>query len=124
MNEKVDDITPEKASEETAEDLAVAAGATEAAASAAGEQPDTADSADQDSHSSGGRSWFTTLLLFTLLAATAGASGYFILEMHRDRNADRAEIRSLADRLETLQQSHGSLEKNARLLDKPVDPDR
>ena len=117
MNDKVDDIAQEKVSEETAEDVAPDAGAMEAASSDTDEQPGASDPADQDERSGGGRSWLTTLLLFTLVAAAAGASGYFILDIYKDRKADRAEILSMADRLDTLQQGHASLAENDRRLD-------
>ena len=117
MNEKADDITPEKVSEETSEEVAGEASAMEAAASGTGEQPDTGDSARPDGRNGGGRSWLTTLFLFILLAAVATAAGYFIFDISKGRKANEAQLKSLADRLDWLQQNHASLAENNRLLD-------
>ena len=118
MNDKVGETVEEKVTEETAGGVAEEAGAMEAAVSDTGEQPDAGDDvgADERRHG-GGRAWLTTLFLFTLLAVTAGASGYFILELKRARVADQSEIQSLTDRLDALQQSHASLMENSRRLD-------
>ena len=118
MNDKVGETIEEKVAEETAGGVAEEAGAMGAAVSDAREQPDAGDvvGADERRHG-GGRAWLTTLFLFILLAVTAGASGYFILEFKRARVADQSEIQSLTDRLDALQQSHASLMENSRRLD-------
>ncbi|MYH70355.1 MAG: hypothetical protein F4147_09785 [Gammaproteobacteria bacterium] len=118
MNDKVDETVEEKVTEETAGGVAEEAGAMEAAVSDTGEQPDAEDGVGADGRRrGGGRGWLFTLFLFILLAVTAGASGYFILEIKRARVADRSEIQALTDRLDALQQSHASLSENSRRLD-------
>ena len=112
MNEKVDDTGAGIISAETADSIA-----REAAAPDTPGQPGSADRVDQAGRRAVGRSWFTTLLLFTLLAATVGAGGYLALEINRERKADQAEIRALAQRLDTLQQSNASLAENVHRLD-------
>lgn len=118
MNDKVGETVEEKVTEDTAGGVAEETGAVEAAVSDTGEQPDAEDGvgADERQHG-GGRAWFITLFLFILLAVTAGASGYFILDLKRARVADQSEIQSLTDRLDALQQSHASLTENSRRLD-------
>ncbi|MDE0514567.1 MAG: uroporphyrinogen-III C-methyltransferase [Gammaproteobacteria bacterium] len=118
MNDKVGETVEEKVTEETTGGVAEEAGAMEATVSDTGEQPGAEDGvgADERRHG-GGRGWFFTLFLFILLAVTAGASGYFILEIKRAREADRSEIQALTDRLDALQQSHASLTENSRRLD-------
>lgn len=117
MNDKVGETVEEKVTEETAGGVAEEAGATEAAVPDTGEQPDAGDGVGTDERRhGGGRAWLTTLFLFILLAVTAGASGYFILELKRARVADQSEIQSLRDRLDALQQSHASLMENSRRL--------
>ena len=118
MNDKVEEITEEKVAEEAAEGAAPETAGLAAAASPAGEQSDSAETTGADERQrSGGRSWLSTLFILVLLAGTAGASGYFILEIYKGRVADQAVVQSLADRLEALQQSHTSLTENVRRLD-------
>ena len=118
MNDRVEEITEEKVSEEAADGVTAESGVAAADSSDAAEQSDSADITGADGRrQGGGRSWLTTLFIFMLLAVTAGASGYFILDIYRDRIADQAAIRSLADRLDALQQSHTSLAENVRRLD-------
>ena len=115
MNDKSDDMAQEKVLEETAED--VTAGAEEVALSSTDEQPDTSEPVDQGKRSAGGGSWFAVLLLFVLLVAAAVASGYYILDINKDREVKQAEIVLLQDKLEALQQDHASLKENARRRD-------
>lgn len=118
MNDKVGETVEEKVTEDTAGGVAEEAGAMESAVSDTGEQPDAEDGVGADERRRGdGRVWLITLFLFILLAVTAGASGYFILELKRARVADQSEIQSLTDRLDALQQSHASLTENSRRLD-------
>ena len=118
MNDRVEEITEEKVSEEAADGVTAESGVAAADSSDAAEQSDGADITGADGRRQrGGRSWLTTLFIFMLLAATAGASGYFILDIYRGRIADQTVIRSLADSLDALQQSHTSLAENVRRLD-------
>ena len=118
MNDKVGETVEEQVAEETVADATGEENALEAASPDTGEQSDSAEITDaEERRRGGGRSWLTTLFLFILLAAAAGASGYFILEINRERSADQAEIRSLADRVDALQQGQASLAENSRRLD-------
>ena len=119
MNDKVGETVEEQVAEETGADATGEEGVPEAASPDTGEQSDSAEITDaEERRRGGGRSWLTTLFLFILLAAAAGASGYFILELNRDRSADQAEIRSLADRVDALQQGQASLAEDSRRLDR------
>ena len=119
MNDKVGETVEEQVAEETVADATGEENAPEAASPDTGEQSDSTEITDaEERRRGGGRSWLTTLFLFILLAAAAGASGYFILELNRDRSADQAEIRSLADRVDALQQGQASLAEDSRRLDR------
>lgn len=119
MNDKVNDIAEEKTTDETA------AGAAEEIGPKAAEQDISSDIAEQSDTGAAnggeqrreGRSWLTTLFLFILLVAMAGAAGYFFFDISKGRKANEAELESLADRLDALEQSHTSLTENVRRLD-------
>ena len=119
MNDKVGETVEEQVAEETVADATGEENAPEAASPDTREQSDSTEITDAgERRRGGGRSWLTTLFLFILLAAAAGASGYFILELNRGRSTDRAEIRSLADRVDALQQGQASLADDSRRLDR------
>jgi len=119
VNDKVNDIAEEKTTDETA------AGATEEIGPEAAEQgisSDIAEQSDTGTTNGGeqrreGRSWLTTLFLFILLVAVAGSAGYFFFDISKGRKANEAELESLADRLDVLEQSHTSLTENVHRLD-------
>ena len=120
MKNKVDEIAEGKVADE-----AVAGDAGEAGADVTEEtglvdaeaEPDTADAANNDKPRTKGRPWGTILFLVTLFAVTAGAAGYFIIDLNKIRKANEAELQSQAARLDLLRQRTVSLAENTRLLD-------
>ena len=119
MNDKVNEITEEEVTDETAAGTAEEAAieSTEQSASpGAAVQSDTPDAANGGERRRKGRSWLTSLFLFILFAAVATAAGYFILDISKGRKANEAQLRSLADRLDALQQSHDGLSAGIRRL--------
>ena len=120
MNNKVDDMAEGKVA-----DAAVTGNAGEAGTGVTeepglndpGAEPGTADTPNNDKPRAQGRPWGTILFLVILLAATAGAAGYFIFDLDKVRKAVDAELQSQAARLDELQQRTASLAENTRLLD-------
>ena len=119
MNEKVNEIAEEKITDETAAGVAEERGpeAAEQDISSDATQKSDTGAANGVEQRREGRSWLTTLLLFILLVAMAGAAGYYFFDIGKGRKANEAELESLADRLDALQQSHASLAENSRGLD-------
>ena len=119
MNDKVNEVTEEEVTDETAAGTAEEAAieSTEQSASpGAAVQSDTPDAANGGERRRKGRSWLTSLFLFILFAAVAAAAGYFILDISKGRKANEAQLKSLADGLDTLQQSHDGLSADIRRL--------
>lgn len=144
MNDKVDEIAAQKSTGNTAGDVG-AAGAelaradTEAAAGAQpnsaqsdsarppGKQADSTDSSNNGRREKAGRSWVSTLFLFSLIAAGIGAGGYFIHDLRANSEQDRAARQTLADRLDAQQHSHtllaqtlGRLEQRQSATDRQI----
>ncbi len=119
MNDKVNEITEEEVTDETAagtaEEAAVES-AEQSASPGAAVQSDTPDAANGGERRRKGRSRLTSLLLFILLAAAATAAGYFIVDISKGRKANEAQLKSLADRLDMLQQNHDGLSAGIRRL--------
>lgn len=119
MNDKVNEITEEEVTDETAAGAAEEAAiesAEQSASPGAAVQSDTPDAANGGERRRKGRSWLTSLFLFILLAAVATAAGYFIFDISKGRKANEAQLKSLADRLDMLQQSHDDLSAGIRRL--------
>ena len=119
MNDKVNEITEEEVTDETAAGTAEEAAieSTEQSASpGAAEQSDTPAAANGGERRRKGRSWLASLFLFILFAAVATAAGYFIFDISKGRKANEAQLKSLADGLDTLQQSHDGLSAGIRRL--------
>ena len=119
MNDKVNEITEEKVTDKTAAgtaDEATIESAEQSASPGAAAQSDTPDAANGGERRRKGRSWLTSLFLFILLAAVATAAGYFIFDISKGRKANEAQLKSLADRLDMLQQSHDDLSAGIRRL--------
>lgn len=119
MNDKVNEITEEEVTDETAAGTAEEAAiesAEQSASLGATVQSDKPAAANGGERRRKGRSWLTSLLLFILLAAVATAAGYFIFDISKGRKANEAQLKSLADRLDMLQQSHDDLSAGIRRL--------
>ena len=119
MNDKVNEITEEEVTDETAAGTAEEAAiesAEQGASRDAAVQSDAPDAANGGERRRKGRSWLASLLLFILFAAVATAAGYFILDISKGRKANEAQLKSLADGLDTLQQSHDGLSADIRRL--------
>ena len=119
MNDKVNEITEEEVTDETAagtaEDAAIES-AEQSASPGAAVQSGPPVAANGGERRGKGRSWFVSLLLFILLAAVATAAGYFIFDISKGRKANEARLKSLADRLDMLQRSHDELSAGIRRL--------
>ena len=119
MNDKVNEITEEEVTDETAAGTAEEAAiesAEQSASLGATVQSDKPAAANGGERRRKGRSWLTSLLLFILLAAVATVAGYFIFDISKGRKANEAQLKSLADRLDMLQQSHDDLSAGIRRL--------
>ena len=119
MNDKVNEITEEEVTDETAAGTAEEAAiesAEQSASLGATVQSDKPAAANGGERRRKGRSWLTSLLLFILLAAVATAAGYFIFDISKRMKANEAQLKSLADRLDMLQQSHDDLSAGIRRL--------
>ena len=131
MNDKVDDVAAQKPTGNTAGDAGTAGAElaraeTEAAAGAKpnsvqsdsarppGKQADSTDSSNNGGREKPGRSWVSTLFLFSLTVAGIGAGGYFIHDIRAGSEQDRAARQTLADRLDAQQHSHTLLAETLR----------
>ena len=129
MNDKVDDIAEQKSTgnapgsggkagaELARADTEAAAGAHPNSAQATGKQADSTDSTRNEGREKPGRSWVSTLFLFSLTAAGIGAGGYFIHDIRANSEQDRAARQTLADRLDAQQHSHTLLAQTLRRLE-------
>ena len=134
MNDKVDDIAEQKSTgnapgsggkagaELARADTETAAGAQPNSvhpdsAQATGKQADSTDSTRNGRRGKPGRSWVSTLFLFSLTAAGIGAGGYFIHDLRAGSEQDRAARQTLADRLDAQEHSHTLLAETLRRLE-------
>ncbi len=69
----------------------------------------TADSPGEAPDRKPGKPWLATLFWVSLTSAAIGAGGYFIHDLRQSQQADRAEQKAIAHKLDSLQQSQALL---------------